>query len=116
MAERQTFLLSASCSHAEPDWQPAVDVYRHPRGWLIKCELAGVRRDDIKVSVHGSRLTITGVRRDGTIVEGQRAYSLEIAYNRFTRQVELPGDLMHATLEIDCREGMLLIEIHAAPE
>ena len=116
MAERQFFLLSAPSSHAEPHWQPAVDVYRHQQGWLIKCELAGVHPDDIKVSVEESRLTITGVRRDWTIVEGQRAYSLEIAYNRFARQIELPGDLMHASLDIDYREGMLLIQISTHPE
>ncbi len=116
MAERQIFLLSASCSHAEPDWQPAVDVYRHQRGWLIKCELAGVHRDDIQVSVEESRLTIAGVRRDVTIIEGQRAYSLEIAYNRFARRIELPCDLMQATLDIDYRDGMLLVQILNCPE
>ena len=30
-------------------WRPAVDVYRGERAWLIKCDLAGVRREEIEV-------------------------------------------------------------------
>ncbi len=111
MAESNIFFLSSSCTRGEPDWRPAVDIYRHRGGWLIKCDLAGVRREDIEIAVKGSRLCISGVRRDWSIVEGQRAYSLEIAYNRFAREIELPFDLMHASLDIDYREGMLLIQI-----
>lgn len=110
MAESRLYLLT-SPSYAEPDWRPAVDVYRCPHGWLIKCDLAGVRREDIQVSVRDSHLTISGVRRDVTIVEGQRAYSLEIAYNRFARQIELPCDFLEASLDTDYRDGMLLIEV-----
>jgi HSP20 family molecular chaperone IbpA len=36
---------------------------------------------------------------------------MEIAYSRFERQVELPGDLQSARIETEFRHGMLLVRI-----
>lgn len=112
MPERRMYLLShASGDYAETVWRPPVDIYRSERGWLIKCDLAGVRRDEVSVKVAGRRLTIAGHRRDLTIAEGHRAYSLEISYNRFERQLELPADLAQADMKVEYRDGMLLITL-----
>ena len=111
MARNQFFLLHSARPCEEPDWCPPVDIYRTGEGWLVKCDLAGVRRDDIQVTAAGRRLTISGVRRDLTLREGHRAYSLEIAYNRFARTIQLPCELDRASLELDYRDGMLLVAI-----
>lgn len=111
MAEQGKFFL-ATPAPWEP-WRPSVDVYRGERGWLVKCDLAGVRREDIRITLSGRRMTIGGVRRDWSISEGHRVYSLEISYDRFERTIELPVDLEQAAMEIDYRDGMLLIAIGA---
>jgi HSP20 family molecular chaperone IbpA len=54
---------------------------------------------------------VQGVRRDRPIVDGQRVYSLEIAYHRFQRRVELPFDLRTADVRSEYRDGMLLVRI-----
>jgi HSP20 family molecular chaperone IbpA len=36
---------------------------------------------------------------------------MEIAYSRFERQVELPGDLQRAKIDTEFRDGMLLVRI-----
>ena len=110
MADSRIYLLShASGEYAEAVWRPPVDIYRCDHGWLIKCDLAGVRRDEVSVQVSGRRLTIAGNRRDLTIAEGHRAYSLEISYNRFERVLELPADLAPADVNVEYRDGMLLV-------
>jgi HSP20 family protein len=112
MAEIRPFCFLAESRYADTLWRPSVDIYRGEEGWLIKCDLAGVQRDDIQTTLSGRRLTISGVRRDLTVIEGQRAYSIEIAYDRFERTIELPCDFDRAELEIDYREGMLLVYIN----
>ena len=92
-------------------WQPSADVYRTPRGWLIKLELAGVRLDDIAVTVRGSQITITGLRRDWKLEEGSSHYAMEISYNRFERTLELPGDLQGARVKLEGRDGILLVRL-----
>ncbi len=92
-------------------WQPAADIYRTKSGWLLKFELAGVTSDDVKVEVQGSRLSVRGVRRDLMLDECCSYYSLEIAYSHFERTVELPCDLGEARLDLEFRDGILLVRI-----
>jgi HSP20 family protein len=93
-------------------WQPAADVYRMPVGWLVKFELAGVRREDIDVTVQGRVLTVRGRRRDRcSVQEGCHCYTMEIAYDRFERSLELPCDLGSAAVDAEYRDGMLLVHI-----
>jgi HSP20 family protein len=92
-------------------WQPAVDIYRAPDGWVLKFELAGVTRDDVAVEVKGSRLTVAGVRRDWIMEKTCCHYSMEIAYNRFERTIELPCELERARLEMELRDGILLVRV-----
>jgi HSP20 family protein len=92
-------------------WRPAADIYQTRQGWLVKFDLAGVQPDEIEMSVQGNRLTVKGVRRDWTLEEGHQFHSLEIAYNRFERSIELPCDLSRARLATEYRQGMLLVQL-----
>jgi HSP20 family molecular chaperone IbpA len=114
MAETGSYFFPAFGHHAEACWQPSVDIYHGRHGWLIKCDLAGVRQSDIRTAISGRRLTISGIRRDLAVIEGHRAYSLEITYDRFERTIELPCDLERAEMDLDYRDGMLLIAIKTA--
>jgi HSP20 family protein len=110
-AKSNFFLTGLSC--AQPDcWQPAVDIYRGQGTWLVKCDLAGVHREDIRIQAQGKLLIISGHRRDWVIVEGHRAYSLEISYDRFERRIEMPCEVEQCMeISTDYRDGMLLITL-----
>jgi len=108
---RSVFVVAVAGQGLAATWQPAADIYRTPSGWLLKFELAGVTRDDVAVVVCGSRITIAGIRRDWVIEECCAHYSMEIAYNRFERAVELPCDLAHARLELEFRDGILMVRV-----
>jgi HSP20 family protein len=100
----------------KPAWQPRADVYRGRHGWLVKLELAGVRVEDVHLTLAGRRIIVEGVRRDFSIREGQRTYSMEIAYNRFERAIDLPCDVEKARIVTEYRDGMLLILLHMGRE
>jgi HSP20 family protein len=92
-------------------WEPSVDVYRTRDGWLVKCDLAGVRTGDISVTLHGPRLTVRGTRRDWCLEEGCSHYRMEISYSRFERTVELPEEIGAARVTTEFRDGMLLVRL-----
>ena len=110
---KQMPVVFAAALHrsGEAAWQPAADIYRTRTGWLVKYDLAGVKIEDIEAIVAGSQITIRGFRRDWRLEDGCSHYSMEISYNRFERTLELPCDLAGAQLQIEGREGILLVRL-----
>jgi HSP20 family protein len=108
-----TFFLSTADSGGEVVWRPRADIYQTPNGWLVKVELAGVRTDEITLWACGSRLTISGIRRDRVTAEGWRCHAMEISYSRFERCITLPCDLGAARIAVKCHDGMLLVHVAA---
>lgn len=100
-----------SLAEQERAWKPQVDVYRSSRGWVVKLDLAGVEPCDIAVKVDGSRIHISGARRDRFLKEGWLCHSMEISYSRFARTIELASRLDASSLRLECDQGMLLIHV-----
>jgi HSP20 family protein len=92
-------------------WQPSADVYRTKDGWVLKFDLAGVRADDVTVSIRGRRVCVSGVRRDTVVEEGCSYYSMEISYNRFERFLDMPANLENARVTIEARDGLLMVRM-----
>jgi HSP20 family protein len=108
---RSLFFLPAALLKSSMVWQPQVDIYRSRDGWVVKLELAGVRHQDVSITVHGSQLRVEGVRHDWLTEPGWSHHTMEIAYNRFERTIELPCDLARAQITVECRDGMLLLRV-----
>jgi HSP20 family protein len=106
-----SLFLPAAEAVRETLWRPAVDVYKTRDGYLVKFDLAGVPPEEVHLTLHGSSLTVHGIRRDCCLEEGCSHYLLEIAYSRFERTVSLPADLGRARILIDHSHGMLLVRI-----
>jgi HSP20 family protein len=104
------FSTEAHCTQKNC-WSPQADVYHSPSGWVVKFDLAGVRPEDIAVSFDGSRLSVSGIRRDLFVEEGYNSYSMEISYSRFERTIRLSGAIKPARVITDYRDGMLLVRV-----
>ena len=71
-------------------WQPDVDVFETERGVVVRVELAGIRSEDVRVSVDGQVLRLSGVRGAPEGEEVQRLHQMEITSGPFERQVRIP--------------------------
>lgn len=109
------FFPAVSLFH-DVSWRPAADIYRTCTGWLVKLDLAGVRPEDIVVQARGGSLFVHGTRRDWLLEENAHYYSLEIAYNRFERRIDLPVVLEHAEIVTEYHAGMLVVRIYTQGE
>jgi HSP20 family protein len=106
-------ILGTAVFHStnELGWQPLLDIYELRDGWLLKADLAGVRPNEVKVTLSGRKVTIRGLRHDLCVEEGCCHYRMEISYSRFERSIELPADPGPASIKTEYRDGMLLIRI-----
>ncbi|MCW5978061.1 MAG: Hsp20/alpha crystallin family protein [Bryobacteraceae bacterium] len=120
MSEKPTHLAMFYSAFAQPareiTWRPAADVYRTRGGWVLKFELAGVQLDDISVSVLGSSVTVSGVRRDRMVEEDCWHYSMEISYSKFERTVHLPCEVGADDWSVEYKNGLLLVRVNLEGE
>lgn len=75
-------------------WRPAVDVYETEKAVVLQVELSGVRREDLRVSVHGEKVRIRGARQPARDAEMQRLHQVEITSGPFERvlRIAIPFD------------------------
>ena len=102
------FLISNECFEQEA-WQPLCDVCQTQDGWLVRVDLSGVRRDDVRLTLRGRQITIEGVRRDEMCSCDLVYHRMEIAYRKFERQLDMPCCVDASKIACDYRDGMFLI-------
>ena len=75
---------------SEANWVPNTDVYVTDAGLVVKVELAGMKREDLELSIDGSRLRISGHRPDGCRGAHCKFLVMEINYGFFESILDLP--------------------------
>jgi len=91
-------------------WVPNMDVFTHDGGVVVKAELAGIRREDLSLTVDGNRLRIRGIRRDSPRSANSRFLMMEIEYGAFEASVELPPGLDMTSARAVYLNGFLRVE------
>lgn len=104
----------AAGKNGETVWTPNTDVYVHSTGAVIKVELAGIRKEDLEISVEGARLTISGARRDECRSGGCNFQVMEIHYGEFESVVELPAGFDLGQARASYQNGFLRVDVPAA--
>jgi HSP20 family protein len=100
-----------SGKESEAQWIPNTDVYVTDSGLVVKVELAGMRREDLQLTLQGNRIQINGHRPDGCRVTKCKFLVMEINYGPFQSVIELPSgyDLAHARAAY--QNGFLRIDV-----
>ena len=83
---------------AKAQWVPNTDAYETENGLVIKVELAGMRSDNLEITVEVNRLRISGHRPDGCRAPKASFLVMEINYGPFESTLEVPSryDLIQA--------------------
>lgn len=96
---------------ADSHWVPNTDVYVTEDLLVIKVELAGMRKEDLQLTVEGNRLTITGHRPDGCRAPKCKFLVMEINYGSFQSVIELPPGYNLAQAKAAYQNGFLRIDV-----
>lgn len=93
------------------EWCPRVDIGENEKAFLIKAEIPGVRKDDVKVSLDHGVLTIAGERHEEKEEKGWRFHRLERSSGAFLRSFTLPTNADTQGLKAHFHDGLLDVEI-----
>ena len=92
-------------------WDPAVDLYEKDDHFIIKAELPGIKKDDIKVDLKDRVLTLSGERTYDNEVKEENYYRRERSYGKFQRAFTLPVDVDSEKIKAEFKDGVLQIEV-----
>jgi HSP20 family protein len=96
---------------AGPVWVPNTDVYVAEAGLVIKCELAGMKKEHLELHVEGNRVKICGHRPDGCRAPKCKFMVMEINYGAFESIVELPPGYDLTLAKASYQNGFLRIDV-----
>jgi HSP20 family protein len=94
---------------AETHWVPNTDVYVTEDSLVIKVELAGMRKEDLELTVERNRLT--GHRPDGCRAPKCKFLVMEINYGSFQSVIELPPGYDLSQAKAAYQNGFLRIDV-----
>lgn len=95
---------------------PTVDIYEEGNEVVLKADLPGLKKEDIKVDVTENVLTITGEKNKEEKIEREDYYRHERVFGSFQRRFELPGDLDAEKIKAHFENGVLELKIPKSKE
>jgi len=106
--------VSGRESAANGHWVPNTDVYASDSGLVIKVELAGMRSENLEITVEGNRLRISGDRPDTCRAHKASFLVMEINYGPFESVLELPNGYDLSQARASYLNGFLRIDVPPA--
>jgi HSP20 family protein len=98
-------------SAREFDWLPAVEIYEKDNTIIVRADLPGLTRDDVKIEITDQLLTIQGERKQEKEEKGEGYVTTERSYGTFFRQIALPEGASTDAAKATFKNGVLEIEV-----
>ena len=88
-----------------------LDVIDRDKELVVRAELPGVEKEDVKVEITGERLMIEAERKFEEEEEKENFYRHELGYGKLMRTVVLPEDVDADNVQAELKEGILSITL-----
>lgn len=99
-------------SDEEPeDGQLSVDLYQTPSDIYVETMVAGVRPEDLQITITRDMITLRGKREQARTVNDEDFFSRELYWGTFSRTISLPAEVEAEEAEAIERHGLLVIRL-----
>ena len=92
-------------------WAPLVDISEDEQEYLIKTDLPGIEKDQVKVTVENGILLIAGERKNEQEEKNQKYHRVERSYGSFLRSFSLPDDADGTKIKAEFKNGVLRVHL-----
>jgi HSP20 family protein len=92
-------------------WTPSCDVYETDNEIVVKAEIPGVKKDDVKVGIEDGVLSISGERKFEEETKKENYLRVERRYGSFTRSFTLPTIVDSSKVMAEFKDGLLKVTL-----
>jgi len=97
-------------------WSPAVDIAEHDDQYVVKMELPGVNKEEVKITLESNILTIRGEKKQEKETKKENYHRVERSYGSFQRSFTLPTTVKNDKIDASFKDGILNINLPKAEE
>ncbi len=94
--------------------QLSIDVYQTPSKIVVKSTIAGVKPDNIDISINNDMLTIRGKRQMDNKIKEENYLYRECYWGSFSRSIILPVEVEQDKIDASLENGVLTISLPKA--
>ena len=95
----------------EEDGELSVDVYQTQKEIIIEAMLAGVKPEDLQISITRDMVTIKGRRDGNTQISDDDYFYRELYWGSFSRSILLPHEIEIESVEAVEKHGLLIVRL-----
>jgi len=95
----------------EEEGELTVDMYQTPEAIVIKSMIAGVRPEDLDISITRDMVTIRGKREEERVAEDGDFFARELYWGSFSRTITLPQEIDVDEAEAIEKHGLLILKL-----
>jgi HSP20 family protein len=92
-------------------WSPSVDIFETKDHLVLEAELAGLKPEDVEISIENNTLTLHGERKFEKKDEGDNFHRVERSYGTFTRSFTLPPTVSTENANAEFADGVLRLSL-----
>jgi HSP20 family protein len=89
----------------------SVDVYQTPTDIIIQTMVAGVKPEDLELSIARDIVTISGKREENRNIDEENYFAKELYWGKFSRTISLPAEVEPEEVEATEKHGLITIKI-----
>lgn len=93
------------------DFMPAINVKETNEAFDISVEVAGLKPEEIEVTLTGDILSIKGEKKEEKEETKGDYHLTERSFGKFSRSFRLPAKVDRAKLEAKCKDGVLYLTL-----
>jgi HSP20 family protein len=97
-------------------WMPDIEIYQRDNEFVVRADLPGMKKDDVRLDITDEDITISGERRLERENEQGGVYRSERTYGSFLRTIPLPQGAMIDQAKATFTNGVLEITMPSPPE
>jgi len=88
-----------------------VDVYQNPNEIVVQTMVAGVRPEDLELTIARDMVTIRGKREESRTISEENFFTKELYWGAFSRTILLPAEVDPEEAEATEKHGLLTVKL-----
>lgn len=97
-------------------WYPTTDIFETKDEYVLKMEVPGLSKDDVKIELTDNTLTLKGERKEDKEIKKENYHRMESYCGTFCRSFTLPQNVDAKKIDANMRDGILELRIPKAEE